>query len=367
MIIGIDVSRAFIKNRTGIEEYSYQVVKNLRNKLRGTQVVLYIRPNQEVGFELPSSWEIKKIKFTRLWTQVGLSWEIFRRPVDMLFIPAHTVPVIHPKNTVVTIHGLEYEFCPEAYSWWERFYMRWSIKNSCRWASKIIAVSKSTKKDLTELYEIPPEKIEVIYEGYNLNSELRITNFESISNDKISKPYLLFIGRLEERKNILGIIQVLEILKEKYKFPHSLVLAGSPGYGYKKIKFKIQNLPAGRQGPKLKVLELGYVDEAKKQQLLKNADIFLFPSYYEGFGIPILEAQSSGVPVVTSNVASMPEVSDSSAVLVNPKNPAEIAEAVYKLISDNSLREEIIKKGYENIKRFSWDKCAEAIKEIITT
>jgi glycosyltransferase involved in cell wall biosynthesis len=330
MIIGIDASRAFIKNRTGIEEYSYQVIKHLANELNECEVVLYVRDGQQSTVnsqQFPTNWRAKVIKWPYLWTQIGLSLEMLLRPVDVLFIPAHTVPIIHParnaslfslalsiqkllkifgvsthynkhgdaggpKNTIVTIHGLEYEFCPEAYSFWERIYMRFSIKNSCKWAKKIIAVSENTKKDLMNLYKVPEEKIKVIYEGYaaDANFQFPISNFQSIFNNKISKPYLLFIGRIEVRKNIEGILEAYKILVEKYKIPHTLVLAGSLGYGYDIIKLKIQNYLKIKNS-KLKIIELGYINEAQKWQLLSNAEAFVFPSFYEGFGLPHLRNQ----------------------------------------------------------------------------
>jgi glycosyltransferase involved in cell wall biosynthesis len=364
MIIGIDGSRAFIKQRTGIEEYSYQVIKHLVNELNNHEVVLYLRKNQTIDFKLPENWKIKIIRWPYLWTQIGLSLEMLFHPVDVLFVPAHTLPIIHPQNSVVTIHGLEYEFCPGAYSFWARLYMRCSIKNSCRWAKAIIAVSENTKKDLMRLYKVPEEKIEVIYEGYDSNFQFPISNFQSISNDKFSKPYLLFVGRLEERKNIIGIIEAYKILVEKYNVPHALILAGAPGYGYNFIKLKIRNY-LKIKNLKLKIIELGYIDEAQKWQLLSGAEIFLFPTLYEGFGIPILEAQSVGVPVVAGNNSSSKEIAENSSILVDPSNAEKIADAAYELISDKALRDDIIQKGYENVQRFNWEKCAEEIAKIL--
>jgi len=345
MIIGIDGSRAFLRQRTGIEEYSYQVIKSLRGKIKKTsQVVLYLRRGQIVDFGLfagetglPKNWRIKVLRWPRFWTQFGLSLEMLFHPVDVLFIPAHVAPLIHPKKTFVVVHGLEYEIMKEAYSFWERIYMRNSIKLSCRWE----------------------KKIEVIYEGVN---PMRI--YESDANLRIIQDtkYLLFIGRLEKRKNIEGIIEAYEILKEKYDIPHNLVLAGSPGYDYESIKHKVESSKY-----KAEIIMPGFVSNEDKFELIKNCDVFLFPTFYEGFGLPILEAQILGVPVVTSNVSSLPEVGGDSVVYATPTEPTSIADSTYKIISDENFKNVIIEKGYENVKRFSWEKCAEEIVKLLNS
>jgi glycosyltransferase involved in cell wall biosynthesis len=364
MIIGIDGSRAFLPKRTGIEKYSYQTIKNLRNQLDDHGIVLYLRENQSVDFDLPKNWTIKKINCPRLWTQLGLSFEMFFHPVDMLFVPAHTVPIVHPKKTVVTIHGLEYEFVPQGYSNWARFYMRWTIKKSCQWASTIISVSENTKKDLMELYKVPENKISVIHEGYDVEKS-QIPNLKSQINSKIQisniKPFLLFVGRIEERKNIANIVKAFEILKEKYSVPHKLILGGSPGYGYGKIKAAINSSQF-----KNDIVELGYISDDDYFFLLQGADVSVFVTLYEGFGIPVLEAQSVGCPVVAGNNSSIPEVADGSALLVDPQNPAEIAENIRKLLSDSAFKDDIMEKGLENVKHFSWEKCAKEVSIILT-
>jgi len=390
MIIGIDASRAFLKRRTGIEEYAYQTIKHLRSVVPETDtVVLYVRKKltidnfrlttkiPEIDFELPSNWKIRGLWAPRFWTQIRLSLEIFLQSPDVLFVPAHTVPLIHPVKTIVTIHGLEYEFCKNSYSFLDRLYMRLSICFSCRVAETVICVSENTKKDVMRLYNVDESKIRVIYEGYKTNFQFPISNFQSISNDQIPNyeikklnieskfnppaggqnlPYLLFIGRLEERKNIIRIIEAFEILKEKYQIPHTLVLVGKPGYGYAKIKQKVVK---SRQ--KDEIQERGYVNEEEKWELLRNADVFLFPSLYEGFGIPVLEAQSVGIPVITSNVSSLPEVGGAGAVYVNPNDTKSIVAGIYSILSDNGRRDDIIIKATKNVSRFRWQNCADAI------
>ena len=249
MIIGIDASRAFLKRRTGIEEYAYQTIKHLRDVVVDTDtVVLYVRKKlvmsngwfttetPTIDFELPKNWGVRAIWAPRFWTQFGLSLEMLRRMPDVLFVPAHTVPLVHPVKTIVTIHGLEYEFCPRAYSFLDRVYMRFFIKYSCRVAQTVICVSENTKKDVMRLYGTPEEKIKVVYEGFEKNLP------SPIAHHSLSEvPYLLFIGRLEERKNVARIIESFEILKERYAIPHQLILVGKLGYGYEHIQFKIQN------------------------------------------------------------------------------------------------------------------------------
>jgi glycosyltransferase involved in cell wall biosynthesis len=372
MTIGIDASRAFVKTKTGIEEYSYQVIKHLRDFLKNEQVILYLDPRvnrkEYIDFELPAHWKIKFLRAPKFWTQVRLSAEMLFRPPAALFIPAHTVPIIHPKNTIVTIHGLEYEFCPNAYSWFERWYMRWSIRKSCRWAKRIIAVSENTKKDLMRLYKVPEGKISVVYEGYSgdnfqfsgyaRSGEARQSNPNNIISNL--KKYLLFVGRLEERKNIIGIIEAFEILKGKYSIPHKLILVGKYGFGGERIKNKVYESEY-----KNDIILTGYVSDENKYYLMANADAFLFPTFYEGFGLPILEAQSVGAPVVCSNVSSMPEVCGKHAVLVDPKDTSAIAGAIHKLVSDEDYKNDIIEKGLENVKRFSWERCAGRIADIM--
>lgn len=393
MKIGIDASRAFLKKRTGIEEYSFQVIKNLKEELKEQEVILYIKPGEinedAYKFELPKSWKIKKINWPRFWTQLGLSFEMLKHPVDVLFVPAHTVPFVHPSSfwisklfkffygkdrkfkTVVTIHGLEYEFLPDSYSLWARIYMRWVIRKSCQWADHIIAVSNNTKNDLINLYKVPQEKIEVIYEGcsfyennlkykeeFKNKDEQRVLEKYQLKDNK----YLLFLGRVEHRKNLTGIIKAFSILKRKYATSHKLVLAGGFGYGYASIVKYIEN-----NYFKEDIYLTGFIDERDKRGILKNADVFLFPTFYEGFGLPIIEAQSLGVPIVASNNSSVPEIigKQVKSSLVDPNNPEEIAQTVWDILSDADVKNDFINPGLENVKRFSWSCCAKELAKIL--
>lgn len=375
MKIGIDASRAFLSRRTGIEEYSYQVIKHLRDLLpQDGTVVLYVRKkikfqgwkvvftSPDIDFDFPSHWSVKSLWAPRLWTQARLSLEMFFHRPDVLFVPAHTVPLIHPSETVVTIHGLEYEYSPESYAWYERLYMRWSIRFSVHSASQIIAVSKNTKRDLIRLYGVPEEKITVIYEGVATVNQVSSIKYQ-VSNTQYqipNTPYFLFIGRLEERKNVRRIIEAFESFKERTKLPHKLLLAGKPGFGYGRIQFQISNSKFQKE-----IQELGYVTEEEKWELLKQAEAFVFPSLYEGFGLPVLEAQSVGTPVITSNTSSLPEIVGGGAILVDPLDTRALAEAMERLVRDDGLRAGIINEATANVGRFSWARCAREVAQLL--
>ncbi len=364
MKIAIDASRAFLHERTGIEEYSYQLIKNMREPLGDYNVTLFLRSNtlENVDFDLPKKWKIKELWAPKYWTYIRLSLALLIGKYDRLFVPGHIVPPIHPKRTVVTVHGLEYEMTPEAFSDFEISRMRRGIKNSCKWARYVICVSNNTKKDLMELYEIPMKKIRVVYEG--ISSPKIILNFrvsEILNSFNLTQgKYLIFIGRIETRKNIINILQAYEILKEHFHITEKLVLVGKEGYGWEEIEEKI-NTHHYRED----IVVTGFVTDEEKWALMKSAAVFVFPTLYEGFGLPVLEAQQLGVPVVTSNSSSLAEIARDSAILVDPQKPSDIAKSINDLLSDEELMESVIQKGLKNLERFNWKRAGELTTRII--
>lgn len=368
MFIGINATPAFKQPRTGVEEYTYQLVKHLAMLEQGKKHRFLLYQDSRVnskGFSLTDNFKIKQLAWSwPMWTQIRLASEMALNKPDVLFIPVHILPLIRPKNSVVTIHGLEYEYYPKMYPWKHLRYLRWITKYALKNANKVIAVSETTKRDLIDLYGGNPEKISVIHHGVENKFSIFNNQFSLNSQFSISKPFILYIGRIELKKNIDGILEAYKILKKKHKVPHKLILAGLPGFGYDVLKLKIRNL-LKIKNLKLEIIELGYVSEQEKSELLNNADMFVLPSFYEGFGMPILEAQAVSCPVITSNVSSMPEVAGHGAILVEPRNIEQIAESMYKVISDNDLRKDLIEKGNQNLKKFSWQKCAEETLRVI--
>lgn len=365
MKIAIDASRAFLHERTGIEEYSYQLIKHLRTPLEKQQVVLYLRRGtvENIDFDLPDTWSIRPLWAPRLWTYIRLSLSLIFHFPNKLLIPGHIVPPIHPKDTTVVIHGLEFEVQPESYSKYERFSMRRGIKNSCKWSKNIVCVSNNTKRDLIEIYDVPKKKMRVVYEGVNSAPSDNIKqSIEVLQKYGVEKQqYFIFIGRLEERKNISNILNAYDILRKHFGVMQKLVLVGKGGHGWERIEQEIQEHSFAND-----IIVTGFVSEEEKWALLRNTSVFVFPTLYEGFGLPVLEAQQLGVPVVTSNNSSLKEISQKSALLVDPLLAPDIAEKMNVLITNMEVRNEIIKNGFENINRFDWDRCARLVAKVVT-
>lgn len=359
MNIGIDASRAFIGEKTGTEIYSHELIRHLvRIENPGHRFLIYVRKGVKVDLDLPSHFSIREIGGNFLWTQFHLSREMLKREADVLFVPSHAVPFIHPRRTAVMVHGLEFRMFPKCYSLRERIILEANTLLSVNLAAKIIIPSQNTKSDLVRIYKVDPEKIKVINHG--------VDNPKNISGTKNNNKFsVLFIGRLEKRKNIIGMIRAFEEFIKGAKDPDrleiNLILAGKEGFGFKEIKKKVDCSPY-----KDKIIMPGYVTEEEKRKLYEQADLFLFPSFYEGFGIPVLEAMSRGVPVICSNTSSLREIAEGAALLVNPKDMHEISSAISNLFDDSGAREELARKGIERAGKFNWEKCANETMDALT-
>jgi glycosyltransferase involved in cell wall biosynthesis len=356
MLIGIDTSRTTKPKLTGTEYYSIEIIKKLAEIDHTNQYILYAQldPAERLG-ALPANFKTKIMPFPKLWSQVRLSWEMLWKKPDVLFVPSHTVPLIHPKNTVVTLHDLGFKHFPELYSQEELAYHNWTMNFSAHGACQIITPSEFTRQDLIKTYDLDPSKIHVVWHGFDKD---RFFHSSAIAK----QDYILFIGRIEEKKNIRNMIKAYAMLRCEAKVTHKLVLAGSPGFGYEGIKAEIAKLPKEIQKD---IIETGYISEKDYIHRLQEADIFLFATNFEGFGMPIVEAFACGTPVITSNTSSMPEIAGNAALLVDPQKPYQIAAAMSRLIHDPSLKKSLILKGRVRSAQFSWDKAAMETLEVL--
>lgn len=370
IVIGIDASRANKIKKTGTEWYSYNLIQELKKITphhRDAGFILYSSEplRGDLGI-LPPNWESRVLSWLpkRFWTQIRLSWEMWRRPPDILFIPAHTIPIIHPKRVITTCHDLGFINFSKAYGWLEKKYHKFALNFAVKNAEKIIAVSEFTKNELFKYTKVASEKVVVIYNSYD-KEKYKLIDDKSVVEKvlekyKIKEPYLLYIGRLETKKNMPGLVQAFSILKNNYESLHDLrlVLVGSRGFGYEEVKKKIE-----RNNANSEIITPGWVDEEDLPYLLSSAELFVYPSFYEGFGIPILEAMATGVPVLASNIPALREVGGEAAYFIDPNSPEKIAEGIYKILSAENLKKDLIKNGLEQAQKFSWEKCArETIK-----
>lgn len=359
-IIGIDASRAVSTTPTGTEAYSFHLIRALLPHLRAHQVRLYVRvPTLPETF--PGA-EIRVIPFPRLWTHLRLSWELLRHPVDLLFVPAHVLPLYHPRRSLVTIHDVGYRFFPEAHPLLQRLYLAWSTGYNARTAARVIAVSHATREALATSYGIPHQKVHVIPNGYTPDLKpVRDPHALYAVRQKYGIPgdYILYLGRLQPRKNLPRLIRAFGRIAGDYP-DLSLVLAGPGGWLEQSIHEAIAACHL-----ETRVLLPGYIAADDKAALLSGARVFAFPSLYEGFGIPVLEAQACEVPVLTSTTSSLPEVAGDAAVLVDPTDELAIAEGLRRLLEDAALCETLRARGRANVARFSWESAARQTAALI--
>ncbi|MEI6288095.1 MAG: glycosyltransferase family 1 protein [bacterium] len=380
MIIGIDASRANKPNKTGTEWYSWHLIEELKK--------ITLLPKEGVGGGLPSS--DKFLLYTNnpltgdlatlsanfsqrilnwppkyLWTQIRLWWELWRNTPDVLVVPAHTIPFLPlPKKIkiLVNVHDVGWKRFPNLYKPIQIWYHDWTMRRIKQRADVIITISEFSKREIMELYQVPAEKIKVVYLGFDSTqfSQQKNNNADAVLQKyKITKPYLLYVGRLEKKKNIGNMILAFALAKEKFS-DLKLVLAGSEGHQFEEIKkiiteHKLEN----------EVIITGYVDSVDLPIIYNQAQIFLFPTLYEGFGLPILEAMASGVPVITSDMNPHREVGGKSAVYTDPQSPERMAEIISNILTVDGFRTELIASGLERVKEFSWEKTAKEILEII--
>ncbi len=353
--IGIDASRAVSTAPTGTEAYSYHLIHALLPRLLPEHTVrLYAR--QPLPSNAFTGAEVRTISIPRLWTHLGLSWEMARRPPELLFVPAHVLPLVRPRHTLVTVHDVGYRFFPEAHPAGQRLYLMLSTRWNAAVASQILADSKATRDALMAAYGIAHEKITVVYPGYD--AALRpVRDLERLQAVRArygiaEGPYVLSLGRIQPRKNLVRLVNAFDQISADHP-TLQLVLAGPAGWLADLIFQHVSTLDSQDR-----ILFPGYVAEADKDALLSGATVFAFPSLYEGFGFPVLEAQACDVPVLTSTTSSLPEVAGEGALLVDPGDTSAIAEGLTQLLTDKDLCQTLISRGRANLQRFSWQKAA---------
>lgn len=377
MIIGIDASRAFIDGRTGTENYSYHLITEILRLPEAAlhTFVLFTRPNALLPKELDGydNVIVKCVQWKYLWTQLGLAWETWGNPhIDVLWVPAHTLPILrNPKvKTVVTIHGLEYQWLPEYKNILQRWYLPLSTKYAAKYADKLIAVSHFTANQLKKELHTSSEKINVIHEGVELLHSRSVGAFHSGSvlgrYGLHDKKYILFVGTIQPRKNLSALIEAFSSFSVKNP-DYKLVIAGGTGW----MSEEVFTSPE-RHGIQEKVVFTGRVSDEVLHALYAHATTYVQSSLTEGFGLPLLEAMERGVPVVTSDGGALSEVVGEAGFIVPlidlSSFSTRLSEAMETICKNSKLRAKLVANGKKRVGELSWKNAAQkTLKYLLTT
>ncbi len=361
--IAIDINEANVTNRVGTGQYTYHILKRLRALSPETEFHLYHRDS--LLPHLPPAdqkWIYHQVKPAKGWLSFGLPLNLLisQGKYDSFWSPAHYTPSYIGSPSVVTIHDLAYEYFPDLFLPSDLYKLKNWTRIAVTRAQKVIAVSEATKQDLIKLYGTDPTKITVIHNGYDSD----IFNLKSPVNDNILKSYLLnpksyilFLGTIQPRKNVIKLVQAFRLLKEQ-GYKGKLVVAGNIGWLADDSLEVIKNSPDAAD-----IVMTGYISDEARLALYRNAEVYCLPSLYEGFGVPAIEAMAAGAPVAVANNSSLPEVVGDAGVLFDERNPASIAEGINKILSD---RNAWVKKSLARAQKFSWDKCAKETLNVIS-
>lgn len=376
--IGVDIRCLMSPNRTGVGEHAFELLNAIFKIDKQNQYFLFYNSYKDVTAHVPlwpqqnnihyvaTKWPNKLLNIAIKF----LSWPKLDKLIsrnghlDYIFSPNLNFTALSKNiKQILTVHDLSFKFFPQFFSIKQRlWHLGINPKKQCRRADTIIAQSENTKRDIVDYYQIPPEKIKVIYPGIS-----PVFADTSADKEKIKQKYnlpnhfILFLGTIEPRKNIIGLIEAFEKCYPSLPTSYSLILAGAPSWNDVEIHERASTSPL-----KDKIKFIGYVDSNEKTALYSLAVLFVYPSFYEGFGFPVLEAMTCGTPVITSNRSSLPEITNQAAYLINPNRPAEIADAIIKMIKDEKLRERFKILGLVQAKKFSWESAAKQWLELIT-
>ncbi|MCX6807092.1 MAG: glycosyltransferase family 1 protein [Candidatus Berkelbacteria bacterium] len=341
--VGID---ARMLGYSGVGRYVENLVKELLLIDKKNQYVLFVQEGQDISnYKNCKIVEVNAPIYSTK-EQTNFLRAINKENLDLMHFTHFNRPILYNQPSIVTIHDLTPLYFPgkKRSSFIEQKAYRFVLKNALKKASKIIAVSNFTKNDLIKNFPFAKEKIQVIYEGVD-------SHFALISK-QISKPYLLYVGIWREHKNLLGLIKAFEKLKIS-NLDLRFVIVGKPDPYYPEI-------PKAVESSKFKkdIILTGYVDDAKLAHLYQNATALVFPSFYEGFGLPGLEAMTLDCPVISSNATSLPEIYGEAAIYFDPHNINDMVDKILRLLNNEALRKELIEKGKKQVLKYSWTKTA---------
>lgn len=365
MLIGIDGNEANVRERVGSNQYAFELLWVLSSLKNPHQWRIYLREGPLS--DMPPSrknWNYRVFGPKKFWTRWRLPLDLFfHRPrPNIFFTPGHYAPGWSPVPVVISIMDLGYLKFPEQFTKKDLYQLTSWTARSIKKASQILAISQSTKNDIIKEYKIPANKITVTYPGYDedkfkiQNSKVKIERIKK--KYKISGDYILFLGTLKPSKNIEGLLEAFSQFPQLTgSVPVKLVIAGKKGWLYQPIFEKVKQLNLEKQ-----VIFTDFVPEEDVPVLMAGARVFVMPSFWEGFGIPVVEAMATGTPVVVSNAGSLPEIVGEAGIIVDPYKSEDIARGISKALEEG---EELRRKGLEKAEKFSWEESAKKTLEVL--
>ena len=370
MFIGIDANEANVTQHVGANVYSYQLIKHLNEIVDPNQIRVRIYLKQRWQTLFPpktTSWTYSQFGPKLLWTQWRLPLKLYQEKLynqapDIFFTPGHYAPRFSPVPSVISIMDLAFLKFPNEFRHKDLKQLTSWTEYSVHQAAHIFAISTATKNDIVRYYNIDPEKITVTHLGLSklpmIEQKEKAKSFQRFkAHLGITNPYILYIGTLQPRKNIERLIDAYTLIKQNPHFNQlKLVLVGKKGWLYEDMFKKVKQLKLYDD-----VIFTGFVSDFEKYELLRNASVYVLPSLYEGFGLPVLEAMSVGTPVEFTNTPSLPEGGGAAAFSIkNPKSEQSIAESIIEVLQLSTNKQmSVIANGKHRVNQFTWEACAQ--------
>jgi glycosyltransferase involved in cell wall biosynthesis len=359
--IGID-ARPLCAPKTGDRTYLLGLLEGLARVGADHEVILYFDQPPPADVPFARGWQTRVVTapHPRLWTPLTLPDAARVDRCDVLHVQ-YIAPTCRRPRVVTTIHDVTFRLHPEWFPLKDRLLLDWGIRKSLRTVAAIITGSECTRQDLARVYGVPPERVALT--PYAVSPTFRPPADQSMVQDVLARhgiktPYALFVGVLQPRKNLPRLISAFRIARERAGLPHRLVIAGKVGWKAAPIVAAIQQAEAAGHAQ-----YVGYVPDVDLPALYGGAAAFLFPTLYEGFGLPVLEALACGTPTLTSNVSALPEVAGDAALLADPTDEPSLADAIIALLTDESLRARLAAAGPARARQFTWERTAQLTLE----
>ena len=357
MLVGVDASRITRRHRTGTENYSLHVLRELLARDTENAYRLYTSAPLAPRL-LPTSKRVstRVIALPRLWTQVGLSAEMLNNPPDVLFVPSHVLPLITPKRSVVVVYDVGHRFFPRAHAVTEWLYVEWAIRRHVRVAARLLTISESTKRDLVRLYGADPARIDVAYPAVEPRfAPPSASDVEHVrAKYGLARAYVLHLGTIKPRKNLPRLVRAFA---QAHLLPDTqLVLGGMTTHGVEPLERAVRETGLGKR-----LLRLSYVPDDDLPALYGGAACVAIVSLYEGFGMPALEALACGAPLIASDRGSLPEIVQDAGVLVDPLDVGSIARGLERAIEDPGFKE----RGPRRAADFDWPTAARVTRQAL--